>query len=325
MVYSCPSTATETLELDDLGMLLASTLRETTFDLDRVEFPRVGRTDEPVWRSAGGRITVARYCELHQRNRWDEDELRLAKAAALSFPERRLADLDGWLREHLEPFIDADSGRIGHAMPLGQPESMSAELLEDGVYDVQYSSSVGNFAEGLIRRAGVLGPERIVWDVAVWRKGEPVRLCVCAVVEDLTLDNVLEPLRGVRVETLPAASDRLPAWLTERIMGNDYLRRSVVSVEVQAAPPLFRPDNAQIVRSRGHGAGVDAVCRALSLECGEYSMPVFLVADFGDLASMSRSGHGLTWGGTGRLGLVRSTDRVGYDRERGVTMFLRPI
>lgn len=308
---------------DELAMLLGTVLKDATFDLDRVGIPQSGRYARRDGAPDGGRITVARYRELHERNRWDDDELRRAKAAAVGVAEQPMSDLVGFLRALLDGFIDQGTDRIGHAVPVGHPESMSAEIHDDGICDVEYASSLGNFAEGLVRGAAVLGADRIAREVSAWREGEPVRVRVCGVVDSFTPERAFALSPGTRVESLPGSSDALPAWLPERVMANDYLGRAVVSVDAEARPALYRPTGAAHVESRLPDAvDIEAVCRALSLECGEYAVPGLYVEDFGDLAAMSRSSHGLTWG-AGRLGLLRSTDRLRQDAETGVMTLAR--
>ena len=163
----------------------------------------------------------------------------------------------------------------------------------------------------------------MVNEVAAWRNGEPVRLRLCRVIDELATEGVLEPAAGVRVETLPASSDGLPAWLPMRKSPYGYLSRTLVAVEAETQPALFRPDPRRVERCRvTPTANVDAVCRALSLETGERLTSAVYVEDYGDLAAVSCSGHGFAFDRGDRGHVVRGGDRLHGD-ERGVTTLTR--
>ena len=136
----------------------------------------------------------------------------------------------------LANWLDAD-GRIGHAFPAGRVDHSSAARNGD-VWDVQYVSSLESFAEDLVTGAVILGTERVCSTLADWTRGAPVPFRITGVLDSLALDRPVSPTRGVRVESLPTASDQLLAGLPDRpgLVHYAYLGRTLVSVDAEPRP-----------------------------------------------------------------------------------------
>lgn len=299
--------------MDTLKHVLQSVLADATFD--------------PAWPAAAAgmarrrpeeQVTPERLRQLHASASWRDDEWRRVGHAVPTIAAPLRARLTACLRQSLAPWLDAD-GRIGHAFPAGRVDHSSAER-NGNVWDVQYVSSLENFAEGMVRGAVILGTERVCSLLADWTRGAAVPFRIVGVLDSLALDRPVSPGRGIRVEPLPAASDQLPAGLPDRpgLVRYAYLGRTLVSVDAEAAPPLFHPQDpvatAGAVRTTLNAdLAVEDVSKALSLLCDESHPPAFLWHDHDDLAALGPLGHGWEWDGTGELGVLRETDRLRYD------------
>ena len=166
---------------------------------------------------------------------------------------------------------DDEWRRVRHAFPAGRVDHISAER-NGNVWDVQYVSSLESFAEGMVRGAVILGTERVCALPADWARGAAVPFRIVGILDSLALDRPVSPGRGIRVEPLPAASDQLRAGLPERpgLVHYAYLGRTLVSVDAEAAPPLFHPQDpvatASAVRTTLNAdLAVEEVSKALSL------------------------------------------------------------
>ena len=108
------------------------------------------------------------------------------------------------------------------------------------------------------------------------RTGDAVRppVRIVGVLDRLPVDRTVAPGRGIRIEPLPTVSDDLPPWLPDKpgLMDFAYLGRTLVSVEAEAAPALFHPENptartGAVRMTLNADLNVDDVCKALSLLC----------------------------------------------------------
>ena len=120
----------------------------------------------------------------------------------------------------------------------------------------------GGFAEGLIRGAAVLGVDRVGERgdrLAEWRA-----CATMSVLSDRRVDNGgrTRTCLGVRVEVLPASFEGLPAWLPMRATPPGDFSRTLVAVEAETQPALFRLDPTRVERCRiTPAANIDAICR----------------------------------------------------------------
>ena len=194
-------------------------------------------------RSHGERITPERLRELHVAASWRDDVLGRAGPMFPSMSAPLRARLTASLRQTLSRWLDADD-RIGHALPVG-PDEYSSAASNGPLWDVQYVSSLKSFADGIVQGAAVLGAERVCSLLADWGRGSPVPVRIVGVLDRLPVDRTVAPGRGIRIDPLPAVSDDLPAWLPDKpgLLDFAYLGRTLVSVEAEAAPALFRPED----------------------------------------------------------------------------------
>ena len=299
--------------METLKHILQSVLADVTFDPDwaaaAIGMPKARPED---------RVTPERLRQVHASACWRDDEWRRIRHAVPTIPDALRARLMAGLRQTFGTWLDED-GRIGHAFPAGRTDHSSA-VRNGHVWDVQYVSSLESFAEGLVRGAAILGTERVCSVLADWTRGAPVSFRITGVLDSLALDRPVSPARGIRVEPLPAASDQLPPGLPDRpgLVHYAYLGRTLVSVDAEAAPALFHPQDpvatAGAVRTTLKAdLSVEDVSKALSLLCDESHPPAFFWHDHGDLAALGALGHGWECDGTGRLGVLRHTDRLRYD------------
>ena len=116
----------------------------------------------------------------------------------------------------------------------------------------EWTSQVETFALALVRGAAVLGSENVASLVSEWTRGQPVEYRTRSILNGAgILGEPLEPVAGVRIESLSLATDQLRDYvpLTGGMSMSDYLGRMVLTIVHSAAPPLFRPQGETTVQA----------------------------------------------------------------------------
>ena len=141
---------------------------------------------------------------------------------------------------------------------------------------ISSASPLDVFAQGLVRASVVLGVENVISLVSGWMEGwrENRSNTACRRYSmSFTSMHRPTPIHGVHIEPLPLSSDELPASLPRlgRLSASDYLGRTIVSIDCDATPALFRPPpmrkSPDIQVEAVPSIGINEVCQALSLEC----------------------------------------------------------
>lgn len=292
--------------MQDLTELLNSILDQTTFDS----------------RSAK-KMTPGQLRDAFERNGWHDEEIISAREAEPDIPDELLAQLNDRLRSLLKEYITSGHLRfglgqaqetdfIGHAFPIneqGHPISyIPPEMIFcPNYFDLAYISRVStlaDFAKGVIKGAAVLGSERVTHLLSDWLEGKPVKYRTSALLNGPPVKAPLNLLDGAHIEPLPLSSDRLDASLPRRrgTSGNgvfDYLGRTLVSIDSEVKPVLFRPEtrpSAQAIQVKPiGGVNIATVCQALSLESDDYVDAGFYWNDYQELDAFSLGVDETTW------------------------------
>ena len=290
-----------------LNELIASILEQTTFDMGRTEITHDLRIITHYSSRQEEIISPVQLREIYERNRWSDEEDDSARRAHLIVPEQLMSQLADQLRLFLEEYINPETDRIGHAVPInGTTTSGRSSVRKDRSLHTEYVSSVDDFAKGIIKGAAVLGVERIAHLLSQWRLGEPLAYRRSTIVNGLTVNEPFSPREDIHIEPLPLSTDQLPAYLPTRrgVSQEDYLGRTVLSLGVSQSPPLFRPSTtpAEQTTNTRQAIDFDTVCQALSLEVNNHLDESFFWNDYQELGAFSLSNATESWAiGTRRL------------------------
>ncbi len=261
--------------------------------------------------------------DAFERNGWHDEEKSSVREAEPNIPDDLLSQLNNCLRSLLKEYITSGHLRfglgqpqetdfIGHAFPInehGHPISyIPPEMIFcPNNFDLAYISRVStlaDFAKGVIKGAAVLGSERVTHLLSDWLEGKPVKYRTSAILNGPPVKAPLNPFDGVHIEPLPLSSDRLDASLPRRrgTPGNgvfDYLGRTLVSIDSEVKPALFRPEtkpSAQDIQVKPiGGVNIAIVCQALSLESDDYVDAGLYWNDYQELDAFSLGVDETTW------------------------------
>ena len=279
-------------------------MRELTELLDSV----LGKTtfDSPTAKN----MTLAQLRDAFERNGMHGEEIIEARRAQPVIPDDSVLQLNKHLGTLLKDYIDPETDHIGHAFPLdsqrtypigSQHGKRRHTLQPNGLSRVECVSAVEDFAKGLTKGAAVLGTERVTHLLSGWLQGEPVEYRTSALLNGLPIREPFALMDGIRVEPLPLSTDELPANLPRHrgMAAEDYLGRTVVSIDSSVAPALFHPltrPSARNVQANTVGdLDVGTVCQAVSLESDSYLDAAFYWNDYQELAAFSLTGDSSIW------------------------------
>ena len=263
--------------------LLNSILGETTFEL-----------------ATGDSVSPVQLREIFERNLWDEELSRRARKAQPIVPKEELLALTNHLRTLLEDYIDPKSDSIGLALPAG-PRTKLWIAQENGLFSIDWISTVEDIAKALLKGSAVLGTEQVAKLFSSWLQREPVKYRTTVLINSLHLSDPLVLAEGIRLESLPLATDSLPADVPRRqdMPASEYLGRPILSIESTASPPLFRPSTDQFSQNvqalTEQDVSVATVCEALSLQSNSYFDAAFYWNDYQELWAFSLSDENFYW------------------------------
>ena len=313
--------------MDDLAELLRGAGDATTFDLGRRRTVN-GRTETSFASRPEEVISPEQFRDLHRRHSWPDEEFVSAGGARVVVPDDRLSQLSTYIRRKLVDYVDPSTDRIGHAFPVGSESLGRLTAHADGVMSFEWTSQVEAFARALVRGSAVLGSESTASLVSEWTRGQPVEYETRSILNGAgILSEPLNPVAGVRIESLPLATDQFRDYVpvTGGMSMSDYLGRMVLTIVHSAAPPLFRPQGESTVQASRATAveGLDfaAVCEALSLEADAHLEPAFFWTDYGHLSAFCLTRSEGRWSvGRGHFkGRSFVNYSIGTDDIRGVT------
>ena len=286
--------------MGDVKEALDAVLAESQFDLGRVEQGPTGPS-YAYRRDPDEAVSPGALRGLAVNPNWGDEAAARARRAKVIVPDDVFARWRSAVGAWLGDFANEETGTIGHAFPMESSHWGSQTFETDGVMSHSYVSPVDDFAKVLVRGAAIMGTAGLVDMLSGWLEGEPVRFRTSAVLNGLYLNETLEPLPGIRIEPLPRSTDgafgSLPVVRGSAI--EDFLGRSVLSIESVARPAFFRPQedgNSSGVRAKfDSNVGLETVCQALALEADSEIEMAFQWSDYEDASLYLSPGSRSTW------------------------------
>ena len=207
--------------------------------------------------------------ELYAREM--DDRFRLSSPESIHVHETALREIVSELGPIVAPYVSSETGAVGNGLYHLWGSSSSPRL-----------PSVEDYAKTLVVAAARLDPERVAGLVTEWAEGQPIRVWLCALLMGARTDRVLEPVDGLRLETLPSDFADYPRSLARQIDLHDFLHeqyphRAILFLEHFQGPVLYSPDDglpeslelpppATVRNPELASVSVDGLCRALSIE-----------------------------------------------------------
>ena len=266
------------------------------------------------------------------RREWGDEERRSAIQATLVVSGETLVQLVDQLRPLLRDYIDPNEEVIGCGWPGGRSDATSQVRFGPNAPPFgQFVTSLDSFARSLVRAAAILGSEKVTSLFSGWLQGEPLKFRTSVVIDVPGLEDSLELVAGVHTTPLPRSTDKLPASLyrTAGETGEEYIGRTLLSVDYYLSPPLFRPqvDRSEVVvdASPKSNVGVETVCQALSLVLDTNVEPDFGWNDFQELDAFDRPiiGMILTYDGGAFANRRHRSRTINRDLHSGVLTIAR--
>ncbi len=252
--------------------MLDSVLRATVFDIGHPS-THGGRRSRTYSSLSNEVVSVPEFRQLLDIGGSGEPNAVSARRARLICSKGNISELTEFLRVALADYIDPTEDTIGHAFPKVSGDGGS-EFYNALPRDVRVTSTVTPlevFARALVKGAAIAGSQRIVSMLNGWVSGEPIRFRTCAILNGVTIKRSLRPASGVEIIALPWSTDELPSFLPTPVAREpeDFLGRTVIAIDSQASPPLFRPQyrawDSPVSATQRSEIGVDLVCQALAL------------------------------------------------------------
>lgn len=254
---------------------LAAILDEASFEM------KYGKGD-----GAGRRVSAAELRAIYLR----PEEQAVDRRARLLAPPVLLTRLVDALRLALEPVIDPDTDEVGHAFPIDMNFRESTTVQAGGYCDKEFSSLLPVFARALVQAAAIIGVDGTVRLLADWNRGEPVRIQLSTVLNNLPLSAPVSLRDDIQAVPLALTTSRLPRVpVISPVLTKDFLGLTMLKLRISASPALFRPNaqrRDQAVRSEpAEGVDLDLVCEALSLQANRYVVRSLIWHDYPDAAA----------------------------------------
>ena len=292
--------------MESVEQVLEYVVSQSQFDLGYLE--TVGGQPSRSWASRPGEvISVDDLRQLLSGEDSDTVKQAGAREAKLVCPDATISLLVEHLRVLLDEFVDAENGTIGHAFPKVSNEFSheSGKFQPNGLCAESCITALDVFARALVKGSALVGSHSVGSLLVAWLEGQPVQYRTCAMLNGINVKVALEPVPGVRITPLPWSSDELPGdlpLLSSRAP-EDYLGRTIICVDTEVTPPLFRPGPNEArhpVQASSKGfADVDVVCEALALESGDFVDVAFKWNDYSELRGVFPTGNSSTWARSG--------------------------
>ena len=119
-----------------------------------------------------------------------------------------MAQLVAALRLALDRVIDPETDKIGHAFPTEGPSDSRLTTRPDGLYNIEFTSLLPDFARAVVHASAIIGVEATTTLLAAWERGEPVRIHMSTVLNNLFLAASVSPRDDVHV--VSAGLDDVP-------------------------------------------------------------------------------------------------------------------
>lgn len=306
---------------EDLSTALDRALSGAIFDVGQIvtEGPD-GRLTSYDGRP-GETLDAQGLCQMYERARSGDGPLSRGRTPVIRMDKASRTALMNALRDLLGEYVDPATDSVGHAFPMGGDRDRVENVEPDLLHTSPQFSSVERLADSLARGAAVAGSDRVAELVADWADGAPMSYRTCIVVP-ITIAEAVSPVAGVEIVPLPLCTAELPAGLPARDGKSraDYLGQSLLSVDTEATPALFRPETPSPARKAVRAALTPPVTlkiiqEALSLESNVFVDGGLVWDDYGKFFALAD--HGGRVGGA--LGHLRHRKRQTTSLETGVS------
>ena len=277
---------------------LETVMAETTFDLGKINESH-GGTRITYTQNPDEVVSPDELRALASNSSRDDGQSMQVRRAKLIISDDAFSSWLATLHDMFEDYIDIETGNIGHAFPLGSSPYGYSALEPTGIMSQGHMFSMDDLAKELIHELAFMGIERMADMVSHWVEEQSVIYRTSAILNGLYLSEDLNPLPGIRIESLPRTTDGDfgSVHISRRNSIEDYLGRTVLSIESIASPAFFRPEGEggrDIVKARfASDIGMDNVCQALALESNNSVEMAFQWNDYGEdslfFGPMSRS------------------------------------
>lgn len=294
---------------EDLRVALERALSSATFDLGRIDTARPEGSLSSYANRPEETLDPQGFRQMHERTQWEGELLGRGRTPVVRMDDESRTALMDTIRNLLGDYVDSATDSVGHAFPMGGDRGSSVTAQVDELCTYVQFSSVEKLTDSLIRGAAGAGSDRVAGGGAGWVEGAPVAYRTCIVVP-ITIARAVSPVPGVDVVPLPLSTADLPAGLPARHGKSraDYLGQSLVSVDTETTPALFRPETPSPERLAVRAAPtpqftLETIREALSLEADVFVDHGLAWDDYGEFSALANKG-----------GVGRGT--VGYLRHR---------
>ena len=239
-------------------------------------------------------------------NRLDASAMRLLYAQKREFPlpapdgirvrepelQRLASMLDVGIGSHKSPV----SGSVGNGLYLLKGSVASPRL-----------PSVQDYAKVLVLAAARIGSRRVGELLTGWLQGERIRVRSSAALKGIGTDEPLEPVSGLRLETLPPDPRDFPRSLHLDEYGiprDRFVRRTVLSIEYECETPcpLYDPEvlretfpatppHRVLVNPNLATVSPESFCCAMSLKANSFVDWFMKWDDYGDVEAFFLDAH----------------------------------
>ena len=262
--------------VQQLKNLLELAVDQVTYDMGRMEESSPGVRISYALRPEE-MVTSEKLAKMIATKGWNDEQFHRASRAHIVLGQELDTELEHHIRLLLQDCIDPDTDRIGHAFPTGGDEQSHFGFTDNGLSTESWTSPLSSFTKILVKSASVVGPQIVAEQLRRWLEGDdPVKYCEVGILNGVSFTEPFTLLNGVRMEPLSVFSDDLPVHLPRRshMSADDYLGRTVLYIERESSPALFRPGAAsrgrQVAVRDVPGVDFDTVCQILSLECNTH-------------------------------------------------------
>ena len=170
---------TGVLAVRALNKLLAAIVEKAEFEIRRNVATDDGRSN-PVWRR---RVSAPEPREFY----FGRQDQVVRRNVRVSAPEALASQLVDTQRQFLKDFVDPETDRIEQAFPIAGYHSSASETRADGLVDDEFTSLLPDLPRALVQSVATTGAERRMELLTDWKQGEPIRVHLSTVLNNLYL------------------------------------------------------------------------------------------------------------------------------------------
>ena len=211
------------METQTLTDALIAVLDQATFDLESTGIEGSGKPKKKTFND----LSPAEFRDAYLR----ESPCLVKLHVSVNVPEAAIAPLIETLRRTLGEFIELDTDKIGHAFPADSSDYSRGTFHQNGLYDREYASPLGEFASTLVRVAAVKSAREIATLLVDWKQNQSMKFNMCTVLSGLPISASLTLQQGIQIDPLALSTEdlpRLPVFRRDRPLEN-YLGLSLLS------------------------------------------------------------------------------------------------